>query len=86
VVETDEGVKSVPEKEIVKGYEFAHGQHVLLRQEELDEYKLETKPSIELGRFVEAEAIDERYFEKPYYLSCLMARSPRRAMQSSKRP
>jgi DNA end-binding protein Ku len=68
VVETDAGVKSVPEEEIVKGYEFARGQHVLLRQEELDEYKVEAKPSIELGRFVEAEAIDQRYFEKPYYL------------------
>jgi DNA end-binding protein Ku len=30
-IETDRGFKEVPEEEIVKGYEYAKGQHVLIK-------------------------------------------------------
>ena len=42
-IETEKGFEEVPEEEIVKGYEHAKGQHVLIRPEELDELKLEAK-------------------------------------------
>jgi DNA end-binding protein Ku len=67
-IETDRGFKEVPEEEIVKGYEYAKGQHVLIKPEEIDKLKLEAKHTIDLGRFVDEKDIDPRYWEKPYYL------------------
>ena len=58
----------VPEDEIIKGYEHAKGHHILIKPEELDELKLEAKHTIDMARFVDRDAIDTRYFEKPYYL------------------
>jgi DNA end-binding protein Ku len=58
----------VPEEEIVKGYEYARGQHVLIRQKEIDELKLEASHTIDMARFVDKTEIDPRYWEKPYYL------------------
>src|SRR5512135_3686774 len=58
----------VPDEEIVKGYEHAKGQHVLLHPKEIDELKLEAKHTIDLARFVDEAEIDTRYWEKPYYL------------------
>jgi DNA end-binding protein Ku len=58
----------VPEDEIVKGYEHAKGQHILIQPAELDELKLEAKHTIDMARFVDRDEIDSRYFEKPYYL------------------
>jgi DNA end-binding protein Ku len=67
-IETEQGFKEVPEDEIVKGYEYAKGHHVLLRPEELDELRLEAKHTIDMVRFVNEPEIDSRYWEKPYYL------------------
>ena len=58
----------VPEEEIIKGYEHAKGQHVLIHPKELDELKLEAKHTIDMVRFVDEAEIDSRYWEKPYYL------------------
>lgn len=62
------GVGPVENDEITKGYEYEKGKYVLLDQKEIDELKLESKQTIELVRFVEPEAIDPRYYERPYYL------------------
>jgi DNA end-binding protein Ku len=59
----------VPDDEIVKGYGHAKGHHVLIKPEELDDLKLETKHTIDMVRFVAEAEIDTRYFEKPYYLT-----------------
>jgi DNA end-binding protein Ku len=58
----------VPDEEIIKGYEYAKGHHVLLHPKEIDELKLEAKHTIDMVRFVDEAEIDSRYFEKPYYL------------------
>src|SRR5919106_4730335 len=58
----------VPEEEIIKGYEHAKGQYVLIDPKELDELKLEAKHTIDMVRFVDEAEIDSRYWEKPYYL------------------
>jgi DNA end-binding protein Ku len=52
----------VPEEEIIKGYEYTKGQ------QEIDELKLEAMHNIDMGRFVDEDEIDIRYWEKPYYL------------------
>jgi DNA end-binding protein Ku len=62
------GIGPVEDEDITKGYEYEKGKYVLLDQGEIDDLKLESKQTIELVRFVEPEAIDTRYFEKPYYL------------------
>jgi DNA end-binding protein Ku len=67
-IETDHGFKEVPEEEIIKGYEYAKGEHVLIKPEEIDELKLEAKHTIDMARFVDEDEIDARYWEKPYYL------------------
>jgi DNA end-binding protein Ku len=51
----------VPDEEIVKGYESAKGQHVLIDPKELDDLKLEAKHTIDMRQFVEEEEIDSRY-------------------------
>jgi DNA end-binding protein Ku len=58
----------VPDEQIVKGYEYAKGHHVLLNPKEIDELKLEAKHTIDMVRFVDEKDIDTRYWEKPYYL------------------
>ena len=61
-------VGPVEAEEITKGYEYEKGKYVLIDQKEIDELKLESKQTIELVRFVDADAIDARYYETPYYL------------------
>ena len=58
----------MPDEEIVKGYEYAKGQHILIDPKEIDELKLEAKHTIDMVRFVDEDEIDTRYWEKPYYL------------------
>jgi DNA end-binding protein Ku len=58
----------VPDEAIVKGYEYAKGQHVLIDPKEIDDLKLEAKHTIDMVRFVDENDIDSRYWEKPYYL------------------
>src|SRR6185436_13365394 len=58
----------VPDEEIIKGYEYAKGSHVLIDPKEIDELKLEAKHTIDMVRFVDEGEIDSRYWEKPYYL------------------
>ena len=59
----------VPDDEIIKGYEHAKGDHVLIDPKEIDDLKLEAKHTIDMVRFVDEAEIDSRYKEKPYYLT-----------------
>ena len=56
------------DEEIVKGYEYVKGQHVLIDPKEIDELKLEAKHTIDMKQLVDEDDIDSRYWEKPYYL------------------
>ena len=62
------GIGPVENEEITKGYEYDKGKYVLIDQKEIDDLKLESKQTIELARFVDEDAIDDRYYETPYYL------------------
>jgi len=62
------GMGPVDTDDIVKGYEVAKGNYVLLEQDEIDAVKLESKRTLELVQFVDADEIDVIYFEKPYYV------------------
>ena len=63
-----EDVGEVPAEEIVKGYEVARDQYVLLEPEEVGAVRLESKHTLDLAQFVDMAEIDPRYFERPYYL------------------
>jgi DNA end-binding protein Ku len=54
--------------DLVRGYEYERGHFVVLSKEDLAAAALEKTRRIDILDFVEAEAIDDRYFDKPYYL------------------
>ncbi|MEI9926438.1 MAG: Ku protein [Sphingomonas sp.] len=62
------GVGPVDADEIVKGFEVEKGEYVLLEQDEIDAVKLESKKTLELTRFVDADEIDVLYYERPYFV------------------
>jgi DNA end-binding protein Ku len=62
------GLGAVEADDIVKGYELEKGKYVLLSDEEIDEVKLEAKKTIDLQQFVDEDAIDPIYFERPFII------------------
>lgn len=62
------GIGPIDTEEIVKGYEVEKGKYVLLTDQEIADVKLEAKKSIDLVQFVDADAIDPIYFERPFYV------------------
>lgn len=62
------GIGPVDVDEIVKGFEYAKGEYVLLDQDEIEGVKLESKKTLELTQFVDQADVDMIYFEKPYYV------------------
>jgi DNA end-binding protein Ku len=60
--------KEVPYEKIVKGYEYAPDQYVVLTRDELSELEPQRSRSIEIQDFVDLDDIDPIYFEQPYYL------------------
>lgn len=62
------GIGPVKPEDILKGYEYQRGSYVLLNEKEIEAVKLESKRTLELTQFVDFDAIDPLYFEKPYYV------------------
>jgi DNA end-binding protein Ku len=60
--------EEVPYEEIVKGYEVAPEQFVVLTREELEELDPKKTRAIEIQDFVDLDEIDPIYFDHPYYL------------------
>ena len=63
------GIGAVEADDIVKGYEVEKGKYVLLTDEEIDDDKLEAKRTIDLVQFVDADEIEDIYFDKPFFVS-----------------
>ena len=64
-----QGVGKIENADIVKGYEVDKDTYVTLEPEEIDALKLDSKKTIDLVQFVDAEEIDYRYFERPYFVA-----------------
>src|SRR5689334_13165757 len=62
-----QGIGKIDNADIVKGYEVDTDTYVTLEPEEIDALKLESKKTIDLVQFVDAEDIHYRYFERPYF-------------------
>jgi DNA end-binding protein Ku len=61
--------KEVHREHIVKGYEIAPDQYVIVQQSELDAVAPKESRTIDISDFVDLDDIDPLYFDKPYYLS-----------------
>jgi DNA end-binding protein Ku len=64
---TEDG-KEVEWDDLVRGFEVAKGEYVVLDPEEIEDAKPESASTIEIGDFVELDEIDPIYFEKTYFL------------------
>ncbi|MGW8204919.1 non-homologous end joining protein Ku (plasmid) [Sphingomonas bisphenolicum] len=63
-----QGVGPVDRDEILKGFEISKGNYVLLEEDEIEAVKIESRKTLELVQFVESDAIDVLYYEKPYFV------------------
>src|SRR3990170_2528694 len=54
--------------EVVRGYEYARDQYVMVADDDFEKLPLPSKHAIELSAFVRAEEIDPLFYEKSYYL------------------
>src|SRR5436190_10382942 len=60
--------EEVPYEDIIKGYEIAPEQYVVMTREELEELDPQKTKAIEIQDFVDLDEIDPIYFDHPYYL------------------
>jgi DNA end-binding protein Ku len=60
--------KEVPWEEIVKGYEYAEGDYVVLTEEDFESANPKKSKTVEIIDFTEEGEIDTMYFSTPYYL------------------
>jgi DNA end-binding protein Ku len=62
--------KEVPYKEVVKGYEVAEDEYVVLERDEVKAAAGGRGKVIEIEEFVPGDAIDPIFVEKTYYVGC----------------
>ena len=61
--------KPVEWDDLVRGYEYEKGRYVVLTSQDFEAAALEKTRTIDILDFVRAQDIDDRYFDKPYYLT-----------------
>ena len=67
MVSSETGREIHPEH-IVRGFEYEKGQHVIVRDDELEGCAPEKTKTIEITDFVDIGEIDPLYFDRPYYV------------------
>ncbi|HEX4157076.1 MAG TPA: Ku protein [Rhizomicrobium sp.] len=68
LVPTDPDKGPVERSKLVKGYEIAKNEYVVVTNEELESVRLETTRTIDIERFVDASTIDRLFWDQPYFL------------------
>src|SRR5882672_3125907 len=61
--------REVPNTDIVKGFEFEKGHYVVMDEGDIEKVRVESTRVINLEKFIDADAIDDIYLERPYYLA-----------------
>jgi DNA end-binding protein Ku len=69
MITTDPDTGPIERSELVKGYEVAKGEYILLTNDEINSVRLESTKTIEIERFVPGDEIDRLYWDNPYYLA-----------------
>lgn len=67
-VDEDTG-EEVDSENIVKGYQIAKGQYIVIDDDELESIALESTKTIEIDKFVPKSEIDDLYNIRPYYIA-----------------
>jgi len=70
--------REVEPEELVKGWEVAKGEFVLVEESDLEAVALQRSQSIEILRFVKLDDVDPVYFDRTYYLAPAAADAARR--------
>jgi DNA end-binding protein Ku len=70
--------REVEADELVKGWEVAKGEFVIVEDGDLESVALQRSQSIDILRFVALEDVDPMYFDKTYYLAPSSAEAARR--------
>src|SRR5690349_378795 len=70
--------REVEPEELVKGWEVAKGEYVMVEESDLESVALQRSQSIEILRFVRLEDVDPVYFDRTYYLAPASADAARR--------
>ncbi|MEO8290433.1 MAG: Ku protein [Gaiellaceae bacterium] len=70
--------RDVEADELVKGWEFAKGQFVVVEESDLEAVALQRSQSIDIMRFVPVAEVDPIYFDRTYYLAPADAEAQRR--------
>jgi DNA end-binding protein Ku len=60
--------REVPYKQVVKGYEVAPGEYVVLEKAEVKATAGDRGKVVHLNEFVDAESVDPVFYEKTYYV------------------
>jgi len=55
-------------EDLVKGYEYQKGRFIVITKEDFQAAALEKTRTVDIIDFVNADEIDDRFFETPYYL------------------
>jgi DNA end-binding protein Ku len=70
--------REVEADELVKGWEVAKGEFVMVEESDLESVALQRSQSIEILRFVRLADVDPVYFDRTYYLAPASADAQRR--------
>ncbi len=62
--------KEVPYKEVVKGYEIAEDEYVVLEKDEVKAAAGSRGKVVEIEEFVPDDAVDPVFYDKTYYVGC----------------
>jgi DNA end-binding protein Ku len=59
----------VERSDLVKGYEYEKDQYVIFTDEDFEKIQIESSKAISIEKFVDANEVDEIFYETPYYLA-----------------
>ena len=63
--------RRVERQHVIKGFAVAKGRYVTVSDEDFKRANVEATQTLDILQFVEREAIDVRYFERPYFVTPL---------------
>jgi DNA end-binding protein Ku len=64
----DEAAAPVQKDEIVKGYEYAKGQYVMIEPSEIANLRVPSKHTVDVAQFVSLSELAPEFLEKPYFV------------------
>lgn len=59
----------VPWGELVKGYEYAKGEYVVMTDEDFEKARVPATQTFDIRAFVPATEVEDLYFDQPYYFA-----------------